>query len=101
MFSTLVYHQQITEFFRAQPAVWSFFAGQLQKEEQLQELKADLLKNTYKFDPTAEAPLYEKLALACERLGLDLPVTLYQALHSDETSAAIIYTGREAHIVFY
>jgi len=100
MFSTLIYHQLITDFFKRQQAVWRFFSQHTQQEEQQQELRTGLLKNTYKFDPAIETALYEKLALAKERLGLQLPVTLYQALHSEETTAAIIYTGSEAHIVF-
>ena len=100
MFATLIYHQLITDFFRRQESTWRFFASHTQKEEQLATFRTNLLKNTYKFDPAAETSLYEKLALAKERLGLSLPVTLYQALHSEETNASIIYISGEAHIVF-
>jgi len=100
MFATLIYHQLITDFFRAQQATWSFFANHTRKEEQLQEFKTNLLKNTYKFDPGTETTLYDKLALAKEKLGLQLPVTLYQAQHAEDTNATIIFTGGEAHIVF-
>ena len=100
MFDTLIYHQLITDFFRRQESTWRFFASHTQKEEQLTAFRTNLLKNTYKFDPAAETSLYEKLALAKERLGLQLPVTLYQALHTEETNASIIYIGGEAHIVF-
>lgn len=100
MFATLIYHQLITDFFRRQPSTWRFFANHTRKEEQLAAFKTNLLKNTYKFDPAAETALYEKLATAKERLELPLPVTLYQALHTEDTNASIIYTGGEAHIVF-
>ncbi|WEK37016.1 MAG: M48 family metalloprotease [Candidatus Pseudobacter hemicellulosilyticus] len=100
MLPVLSYHRAITSYFQQQPGVWDFFASRQHKEEQLQSFRTDLLKNTYQFDPAVETALYQKVSLAKEKLGLTLPVTIYQDQYNSEVNAAIVYVGGEAHIVF-
>lgn len=94
------YHTATTQYFQQQPSVWKFFASHTHREEQLKEFKTDLLKNTYKFDETVEPELYKKVHAAKDKLGLSLPVILYQAQHTEEMNASIVYLNSEAHIVF-
>lgn len=100
MLSILPYHEQATRYFQQQKAVWDFFSSHQHKEEQLKEFKTDLLKNTYKFDEASEPALYEKVEQAKGKLGLSLPVTVYQAQHTEEINASIVYINNEVHIVF-
>lgn len=100
MLSILAYHKTTVEYFKQKKAVWDFFSNHIHREEQLKEFKTELLKNTYKFDEDADKQLYEKVALAKEKLNLTMPVTLYQAQHTEEMNASISYVGGEAQIVF-
>ncbi len=101
MLQPLSYHQKVKEHFKSQPKTWDYFAVTKNKEEQLLQFKTELLKNTYKFDEATDTFIYQKLAIAKEKLGLqDLPVTVYQAQYTDELNASIIYLNNEAHIVF-
>jgi Peptidase family M48 len=101
MINLMPYHQKVKDYFKQQKKTWDYFATATNKENQLQEFKNELLKNTYKFDPTTENFIYDKVAIAKEKLGLqDLPVTVYQIQHSDELNASIIYLNKAAHIVF-
>lgn len=100
LLSALPYHQKVKDYFKAQTKTWDYFSVAKNKEEQLKEFKADLLKNTYKFDADADKALYEKINFAKECLGLkDLPVTVYQAQYTDELNASIVFLHNEAHIV--
>ncbi|HEY0655504.1 MAG TPA: SprT-like domain-containing protein [Chryseosolibacter sp.] len=97
----LSYHKKVSDYFRAQTKTWDFFAAAKTKEDQLKQYKTELLKNTYKFDPSVDVGLYKKVAVAREKLGLQhLEVTLHQAQYTDELNASIIYLEKEAHIVF-
>jgi hypothetical protein len=97
----LPYHVRIRDYFKRQSGVWSFFSAARQKEEQLAAFKTELLKNTYQFHPGNDPLLYEKIHIACEKLGLSgLPVTAYQAIHEPEPNASIACLPNEAHIVF-
>lgn len=100
MLAILPYHQLTTEFFQHQKSVWDFFGNHHHKEEQLKEFKTDLLKNTYKFDELSDAYLYEKVNLAKEKLGLNFPVTVYQAQHTEEINASVVFVHEEVHMVF-
>ncbi|RYY68521.1 MAG: peptidase M48 [Chitinophagaceae bacterium] len=101
MLHALPYHQKVKEYFKAQSKTWDYFSTAKTKEGQLDQFKKELLKNTYKFDPTTDAFIYEKIDIAKEKLELQsLPVTVYQAQYTDELNASILYFEKEAHIVF-
>lgn len=101
MLSALQYHQKVKDHFKGQTKTWDYFSVAKNKEGQLQQFKTELLKNTYKFDPASESFIYDKIAIAKEKLGLqNLPVTVYQAQYTDELNASIVYLHNEAHIVF-
>jgi hypothetical protein len=101
MLSVLTYHQKVKEHFKSQTKTWDYFATTRNRDNQLQQFKTELLKNTYKFDPAVDAFIYDKVNVAKEKLDLqNLPVTVYQAEYSNELNASIIYLEGEAHIVF-
>jgi len=100
MLSVLPYHAATASYFKQQQSVWQFFSNVTHKEEELQEYKTHLLKNSYKFDLACHDDLFEHLNRAKEKLGISFPVTVYQAEHSEEMNATILYVNEEAHIVF-
>lgn len=101
MLLSLPYHQKVREHFRSQPKTWDYFTVEKNKEDQLVQFKSELLKNTYKFDTAADSFIYDKVAIAKEKLELqNLPVTVYQAQYTDELNATIVYLNGEAQIVF-
>lgn len=101
MLKSLRYHQKVKDHFKSQTKTWDYFSISKNKEDQLQKFKTELLKNTYKFDNTADGFIYDKISIAKERLDLqNLPVTVYQAQYTDELNASIVYLNGEAHIVF-
>ena len=101
MLQALPYHQKVKDYFKAQGKTWDYFSTAQTKEGQLEQFKNELLKNSYKFDPAADAFIYDKINIAKEKLGLaDLPVTVYQVQYTDELNASIVYLHKEAHIVF-
>jgi hypothetical protein len=101
MLQLLSYHLNVLNYFKAHTKTWDFFAAAKTKEEQLNEYKTELLKNTYKFDETNDPLLFNLLAKAKEKLGLEqLPVQIYQEQYTDEVNASIIFLHNEAHIVF-
>lgn len=101
MLAALSYHEKVRSHFKSQPKTWEYFSTAKNKEEQLQQFKTELLKNTYKFDLTTDAYIYNKIQIIKEKLDIEkLPVTVYQAQYTDELNASIVYLNNEAHIVF-
>ena len=86
--SALPYHAKVKDHFYIQTKTWQFFASAKTKESQLLEFKAELLKNSYKFDSAIDKTIYEKVNLVKEKLRLEnLPVTVYQAQYTEELNA--------------
>ena len=101
MLLPIAYHQKVRDYFKKQKKTWEYFAVAQNKEEQLQQFKSELLKNTYKFDETTDTFVYDKVKTALKKLDMDnLSVTVYQAQYTDELNASIVYLHHEAHIVF-
>lgn len=100
MLKAFPYHQKVVQYFKQQPKTWDYFALAKTREGQLQAFKNELLKSSYKFHPSSDAFIYDKVAVVKDKLDLDMPVWVYQAQHSDELNASIVYIENEAHIVF-
>ncbi|MCC6372877.1 MAG: peptidase M48, partial [Bacteroidia bacterium] len=57
------YHLKLRDHLKSQKKTWDWFSSVKVKEEQLQEFKSGLLKNTYRLDKENHAALYEKVEL--------------------------------------
>ena len=91
MLSALSYHQKVKDHFRAQPKTWDYFAGASNKEEQLLQFKTELLRNTYKFDPSSEPFIYDKINIIKDKLGLQqLPVMPAEAPKQNEHAVKML-----------
>lgn len=98
--SPLPYHDQVVEYFRQhEPEVWHWANQRTTKQEQLDELRTNLLRNTYRMEPQAHVDTYALLHEAMEKLGMGgMPATLYQAPGTD-MNAALAFLPGEAHVV--
>jgi hypothetical protein len=63
-------------------------------------VRGDLLKETYRLDADAHPELHEHCRVVTDRLGLRVPVTLYQAGNAT-MNAGLFYLPGEAHVVLY
>lgn len=93
------YHKRLKEHFKSRKKTWDWFSGKNLKEKQIQEFKADLLKNTYRMDREAYPDLYETADEICEKLTIDAHVFIYQENNSTQYNAGISIINSEAHIV--
>jgi hypothetical protein len=95
----LQYHIKLRDKLKEQKKTWDWFSSVKVKDEQLQEFKTNLLKNTYRLDKETHVELYDKVQRAKDKLGLTIDVTIYQAQNSTDINAGISYLPGEAHIV--
>lgn len=100
MMKFLPYHELTANYFENNKQIWEFFSNTINKEAQLKEFKLNLLKNTYQFSKEGEPGLFNKVSIAKEKLGLSLPVHLYQAQNAEEVNASVLYLNKEVYIIF-
>ncbi|MYZ44391.1 M48 family metalloprotease [Schauerella aestuarii] len=95
----LPYHQAIvTHLKAAEPDVWAWASSLRVQAAHAADARAQLLRDTYRLTPATHPAVYAAAALACERLGIDAPVTLYQA-GASTMNAALYYLPGEVHVV--
>jgi hypothetical protein len=97
----LPYHEALAGYFKTEePEAWAWFDSAQAQAEHAEALRLELLKQTYRLERDTQATLFAALDEAKTRLGLDIPVTVYQSHHSQQPNAALCFLPGEAHIVF-
>ena len=97
----LPYHLELRDYLKSQEReLWNWFASVRAQADYTDNLRQELLRSTYRLDAEGHPELYQGVAVAKERLQLEIPVTLYQAQNSPHPNAALYFMPGEAHIVF-
>jgi Zn-dependent protease with chaperone function len=96
----LPYHREVVRYLREHEAdVWRWARSASAQGEHAESVRAELLKQTYRLDETAHPDLHRAARTAAGRLGLQVPLTLYQA-NEGPMNAALFFVPGEAHVVF-
>jgi hypothetical protein len=96
----LPYHVAIAKWLQTEePDVWNWASSAQARNEYAEQVRGDLLKDTYRLDADAHAELHQCCTAAAERLGIRVPITLYQS-GDGAMNAALYFVPGEAHVVF-
>ena len=98
MIKPFPFHSDLRDYFKKQGKTWSWFSEEKVKAEQQEAFKTDLLKNSYRIDPNTEPKVYEILNVAKDKLGILVPITIYQS-QSVDNNAGVVFFENEAHII--
>ena len=97
----LSYHRLIVEHLREnEPEIWAWGSSQQTREEQVQEMRSYLLRETYRIDAAAHPEVHEDIAAVLAKLEIDAPATLYQAADG-AMNAALCFVPGEIHLLFH
>lgn len=95
----LSYHAHVVDYFkRHEPDVWAWAGSQKIRDEHVEQVRSHLLRDTYRMDPDSHPDVHTSLALAMQRLGVEVPATLYQA-GGQASNAALVFVPGEVHLV--
>jgi hypothetical protein len=97
----LPYHARLVEHLkRAEPEVWNWASSFAVQEQHVQDMRASLLRETYRLSPEAHPAAHSACVAVTARLGIDAPIALYQA-GAENMNAALYYLPGEVHVVLY
>jgi len=97
----LAYHVEMIHYLQSEEAdLWKWFASGRLRAQQNDEVRLDLLKSTYRVEPDANGMLYASAEDVARDLGLNVPITFYQAQTAVGLNASLAYMPGEAHVVF-
>lgn len=95
----LPYHDAVVRYLQAEePELWRWTRSAQAIEAHADTVRSELLKETYRLDREAHPELHACCANAAARLGLQVPVTLYQA-GDGAMNASLYFLPDEAHVV--
>ena len=97
----LPYHQHVVDYLKtSEPAVWSWASSLGVQQEHAQDVRAQLLRDTYRLSPETHPQAYQACETALQQLQIQAPATLYQA-GDGAMNASLYYLAGEVHVVFY
>jgi len=97
----LPYHLALRDYLKQNEAeLWRWFSSAKAQEDYTESLRLELLKHTYRLDATTHAELYARAEAAKSKLGLAVPVTLYQSQQALARNVTFFHIPGEAHIAF-
>lgn len=97
----LAYHRAVLDHLREEePEIWSWGCSQRTRDEQVEEMRAYLLRETYRLDATAHPEVHADCATVLAALEIDAPVTLYQAADG-AMNASLCFMPGEIHLLFH
>lgn len=98
----LPYHLDVVGYLQAHEAeLWAWFAAEKLRTEQSESVRLELLRSTYRIEREAHPALHAAAGEVAAKLGLDAPLTLYQAQGGDGLNASLAYVPGEAHLVLH
>jgi hypothetical protein len=97
----LPYHANVAKHLRTdESALWAWFESDQFSTRYTEKTKLDLLKSTYRVTRADRPDIYTQVDRVREKLGLDMPATLYQHQGgSGEANAALIFFPDELAIM--
>lgn len=81
--------------------LWSWFSTETDREKQAEAVRLDLLRTTYRIDRESQSKLYETADAVAATLGIDAPLTIYQAQQSPDLNASLKFVPGEIHVVLH
>jgi hypothetical protein len=98
----LPYHQDLVRHLREhEPELWAWFSVERIRAERDESVRLDLLRSTYRLEADAHPALHAAASEAGKRLGLDEPLTLYQAQGGLGLNGSLAYVPGEVHLVLH
>jgi hypothetical protein len=97
----LPYQVRVVAFLKErEPELWRWGSSAEAENEYVRQVRTSLLKGTYRLGADGHAELIERCTAVAARLGITVPITLYQSIGGTEMNAGLYYLPGEAHVVF-
>jgi hypothetical protein len=97
----LEYHENLVAYLKVEErAVWEWSQSADVRKQQADEMRDAMLRQTYRMEPESHPEVYASCHAAMETLGIQAPVTLYQAADG-MMNAALCFIPGEVHLIFY
>lgn len=96
----LAYHENVVAHLRSEERhAWEWSSSGALTQE-VGEIRDTMLRDTYRLEQAGHPQIFEACHTAMTRLGIEAPITLYQA-NDGTMNASLVYVPGEIHLVFF
>ena len=97
----LARHAQLSHYLMQEESdLWRLFAKPESLDEVAEATRLELLKTTVRLSRDSHPEVYHIAQRAADKIGLDVPVTIYQGSGDGSSNAMLYFLPDEAHVVF-
>lgn len=94
------YHDNVIAHLKSEELhAWEWSSSNAQIKE-FGEIRDTMLRDTYRLEPAGHPAVFEACQTAMSRLGIEAPITLFQA-SDGSMNASLVFTPGEIHMVFF
>ena len=96
----LPYHVELRDYLKSEEReLWNWFASARALADYTEGLRLELLKSTYRLEAESHPEIFHAIDAARSGLGLDIPITIYQAQNTPQPNATLYFIPGEGHVV--
>jgi hypothetical protein len=96
----LAFHEALARVLKQnEPGLWNWFASDDCGKKYADNVRLELLRSTYRLPRESHEKLYALGDEVAHVLGIDVPLTLYQAQSDGALNAGLVFVPGEAHVV--
>lgn len=94
------YHEAVQQALRRlEPGLWAWYASDAFGEDYAQRMRLELLKATYRLERDSYTDVYDCADEVAGRLGVQVPITLYQGGDRGGMNACLCFVPEAVHLV--
>ena len=94
------FHRRLRDTLQEQePGLFKWYGSDTYETERLDRLRLELLRSSYRLSADNHERPHRIAREAAQRLGVEVPITLYQLHHGEGMNAGLCFARDEAHIV--
>src|SRR5687767_5021118 len=94
------FHRRLRDTLAAQePGLFRWYSSDAYEAERVQRMRLELLRSSYRLSPDSHERPHRLARAAAKRLGVTVPITLYQLHQGEHANAGLCFAVDEAHVV--
>src|ERR1043166_5508493 len=82
-----------------EPGLFRWYASDSYETERCDRMRLELLRASYRLSPDTHERPHRLAREAAARLGVEVPIVLYQLHHGEHANAGLCFMPEEAHVV--
>ena len=96
------FHRRLRDALQAQePGLFRWYSSDAYEIERVDRLRLELLRTSYRLSPESHERPHRLAREAAQKIGVEVPIVLYQLNQGEHANAGLCFAKGEAHVVLF